>query len=342
MTNFNGAIHHNVEDILANIRSSIADETGSLRAQARPVFPNPAQRLDTAQAEQRREPMLSDEAAEFELPAIFKPGYQPAPEKPNLLGRLSEALKSQQTQPTPVAASPAPTPAPEPDRSRTVIRFEPAGGRTVEPQQPKAVVERFEPRMSANTESEEDVAKRVAAENSTCKREMASFRDSRMSGMGAMSSKPYVPSTDAAPAPYVPPAPTPEPVAVQAPVYIPAPAPQPRAPMFGPIFSPAVQAPAPQAPLPRHEAPQYPVLNSRPPALPDNSLMGGAVEDAAAQMLRPILRQWLTDNMPKIVEKALRSEAGSEMDPHQQHVQQHGHNQGQQLPPVPEVRKTLR
>ena len=342
MTNFNGAIHHNVEDILANIRSSIADETGSLRAQARPVFPNPAQRLDTAQADQRREPMLSDEAAEFELPAIFKPGYQPAPEKPNLLGRLSEALKSQQSQPTPAAAAPAPTPAPEPDRSRTVIRFEPAGARTVEPQQPRAVVERFEPRMSANTESEEDIAKRVAAENASCKREMASFKDSRMSGMSAMSSKPYVPSSDAAPAPYVPPAT--EPVAVQAPVYIPAPAPQPRAPMFGPIFTPAVQAPPVQAPPPRNEAPQYPVLNSRPPALPDNSLMGGAggaVEDAAAQMLRPILRQWLTDNMPKIVEKALRSEAGSDMDPHQS--QPYPHQQQQQpLPPVPEVRKTLR
>jgi cell pole-organizing protein PopZ len=35
------------------------------------------------------------------------------------------------------------------------------------------------------------------------------------------------------------------------------------------------------------------------------------VEDAAAQLLRPILRQWLTENMPKIVEKALRDETGS-------------------------------
>ena len=36
------------------------------------------------------------------------------------------------------------------------------------------------------------------------------------------------------------------------------------------------------------------------------------VEDAAAQLLRPILKQWLTENMPKIVEKALRSESGDD------------------------------
>jgi hypothetical protein len=49
-----------------------------------------------------------------------------------------------------------------------------------------------------------------------------------------------------------------------------------------------------------------------PPRLPEGPVVArtGGVEDAAAQLLRPILRQWLTENMPKIVEKALRDETG--------------------------------
>jgi len=32
------------------------------------------------------------------------------------------------------------------------------------------------------------------------------------------------------------------------------------------------------------------------------------LDGAAAELLRPMLRQWLADNMPRIVEAALRSE----------------------------------
>jgi cell pole-organizing protein PopZ len=32
------------------------------------------------------------------------------------------------------------------------------------------------------------------------------------------------------------------------------------------------------------------------------------MDKAAAELLRPMLRQWLSDNMPRIVEEALRSE----------------------------------
>ena len=44
---------------------------------------------------------------------------------------------------------------------------------------------------------------------------------------------------------------------------------------------------------------------------PDASNVGGAppkMDRAAAELLRPMLRQWLADNMPRIVEDALRSE----------------------------------
>jgi hypothetical protein len=72
-------------------------------------------------------------------------------------------------------------------------------------------------------------------------------------------------------------------------------------------------APEPEArpapPVHRHAAAELPM----PPRLPDFMPMaedGGNVEDAAAQLLRPILRQWLSENMPKIVEKALLTETG--------------------------------
>jgi cell pole-organizing protein PopZ len=52
---------------------------------------------------------------------------------------------------------------------------------------------------------------------------------------------------------------------------------------------------------------------AQPPRLPSLSASSSepeTVEDAAAQLLRPILKQWLSENMPKIVEKALKSESG--------------------------------
>jgi len=35
------------------------------------------------------------------------------------------------------------------------------------------------------------------------------------------------------------------------------------------------------------------------------------LDKAAAELLRPMLRQWLSENMPRIVEEALRSELDS-------------------------------
>ena len=231
MTNYNGVGPHNVESILASIRSTIGDEQD----------PRFAMRADFRHAPAAP---IAEEAAEFELPAIFKPGHAQSGSlgdaRPNLLGRLSDALK-------PVGE--------DVDRSRTVIRFDPAkAGRMIEPPAPVASAARPEPR------SEIDAAIKAAAENADAPRQMASFFDTRMKGMS---------STPAAP---------------------------PREP-------PVAAAPPP---------PPLPPL----PALPDRAdaqALGGAMDDAAAQMLRPILRQWLTENMPKIVEKALRSEAVGEL-----------------------------
>src|SRR6476469_6446205 len=100
MTMMNGA-KHDVEDILASIRTSIADRSPMFESEKREV------RITTL----RGRSTIADEAAEFELPAIFKTAAQQTSERPNLLGRLSEALASSGHQ--------------ERDRSRTVIPFEP-------------------------------------------------------------------------------------------------------------------------------------------------------------------------------------------------------------------------
>ena len=242
MTITNGANHQSVEDLLSSIRTSISDEPGSMR-------PGPSSPMPL---HARREGALGDDNSEFELPAIFKPGHhQTQSEKPNnLFGRLSDAMKS----------------ASEPDRSRTVIRFEPAGGRMIEPPAPVAAVQ---PVASSHTsyptrsEPPADRPENTGQENLPVRREMPSFFDTRLNRIGEMTRQANTPK------PVEPPAP-----AVQAP--------QPP-PLRHPMQQSAADVPAPQA---------------------------GGMEDAAAQLLRPILKQWLTENMPKIVEKALRSEAG--------------------------------
>ncbi|MFT3731343.1 MAG: DUF2497 domain-containing protein [Hyphomicrobium sp.] len=226
MTQINGA-RHDVEDILASIRTSIADRAPMFESEKREV------RVTALRARSA----IAEEAADFELPAIFKTTAQPTSVRPNLLGRLSEAL-----------ATTAPS---ERDRSRTVIPFEPIHGRMLEP----PPVGREEPPR----EDSSIAAEKISAENDSLMRNMPTFFDTRMSRMSS-----------------APPQPQPEPPPVAA-------APPPVQPAF-----------------------------AYPPRLPEQSFAPEepTVEDAAAQLLRPILRQWLSENMPKIVEKALLTETG--------------------------------
>ena len=226
MNMMNGA-KHDVEDILASIRTSIADRSPGFDAERREA------RVTTL----RGRGNVADEALEFELPAIFKAPVQPVAERPNLLGRLSEALGTNAHH------------AQQSDwgrTSRTVIPFEPIHGRMIEP-----------PPVARDTVRETKAAE-VPPKDDGVKRVMTTFFDTRMSRMNLT-----------APAPAPEPEPEPEP-----------------------------------APVHRAFVPE-------PPHLPDSGAVAeSGVEDAAAQLLRPILRQWLTENMPKIVEKALRDETG--------------------------------
>ncbi len=225
MTMMNGA-KHDVEDILASIRTSIADRSPMFESEKREV------RITTL----RGRSAIADEAAEFELPAIFKTAAPNTSERPNLLGRLSEALASSGQQ--------------ERDRSRTVIPFEPAHGRMIEP--PPVT-------LHPAKENDEAAVEKISAENDAMKRNMPTFFDTRLNRMSAMSR---------------------------------------------PVEEPRVEP----APKPAAELPQ-------PPRLPEVRASAvepsDGVDDVAAQLLRPILRQWLTENMPKIVERALMNEAGN-------------------------------
>lgn len=244
MTTSNGANHRTVEDLLSSIRSTIGEEAGGLRQG--PSMPMPSHRDGSA----------ADDHSEFELPAIFKTGHQQHHGRANnLFGRLSDALK--------------PVSPPEPDRSRTVIRFEPAGGRMYEPPQPASSMP---PKDDAI-----DQVNRVATENATSRREMTSFFDTRMSKLGNMAS--YTPPPE-------------KPVEPEPPVQRQA--------------EPPVLTPRPP-PL-NHPMQQSAEQSSSQASSSESS--GGGLEDAAAQLLRPILKQWLSENMPKIVEKALRNESG--------------------------------
>jgi cell pole-organizing protein PopZ len=220
---YNGA-KHDVEDILASIRTSIADRSPGYGLDRR----------DERVRATRSRSAVAEEAMEFELPAIFKTAAEPRPaERPNLLGRLSEALSSNGAQE-------------EWDRSsRTVIPFGPAHGRMIEPP-PET---KREPAARKND--------RGAPRRQDVQRIMPTFYDTRLSRMGEMTHASEVVIEE------------PEEVVVK-------------------------------------EA-------AHPPRLPELSSASGmhdGVEDAAAQLLRPILKQWLTENMPKIVEKALRGEGG--------------------------------
>lgn len=59
------------------------------------------------------------------------------------------------------------------------------------------------------------------------------------------------------------------------------------------------------------------VLHSTLPATTSESALDRHIEDAVADLLRPLLKTWLAENMPKIVERALRREMSERLLPGQ-------------------------
>jgi cell pole-organizing protein PopZ len=239
MTMFSGA-KHDVEDILASIRTSIADRSPGYEMERREAH------VTTL----RGRSIVAEEAMEFELPAIFKTSTRPAAERPNLLGRLSEVLSSNGQQ--------------DWDRPRTVIPFGPAHGRMIEPP-PVA----REPVIDAKPVA----TAKAAIESDGVKRVMVPFCDTRLNRMGGMSS-------------------------FQADEHV--------------EIEVAARQPIVEPPQPPRIPEVASGVHSGAHSSAHSAVHNDGVEDAAAQLLRPILKQWLMENMPKIVEKALRSESGDD------------------------------
>jgi len=291
MTEKNG--QPSMEEILASIRRIISEEPTS--------YPHNGELRGTPIV-LKGDTALED-ASDFDLPAIFRASPPSQVERPApLLGRLTDAIRNATTassdgraalsgdevqvadaEQVGAALSSLKSVRSEAPSERTGLsngKPGPAGaGRAVSP--------------AASSDKLDDEPKRV----------MAPFKDTHFVHMSSPS------APQAAPSPFP---------AFNSPPAAAAPAETPKAPDFGTIVSSPFDR-APSSPPPTQRA--APVAMPPPPlptaeqlrsasdqAPPVNADQTGTIEDATADLLRPMLRQWLADNMPRMVEKALHIE----------------------------------
>lgn len=301
-----------MEEILASIRRIIAEEPAS---QTHGDFRG-------GQPIMLKGDGVLEDAGDFDLPAIFRSSTTTAaPERPApLLGRLSDAIRSATTASSEPhvngaahdEASDVNGASAEPIQDYSLSSLKPihVNGTNGHHQHlgdlngvrhmngSHAGLNGHD--VSAAAPSPAPAANGAAAEP---KREMASFKDTKFMRMSS------APTTVAPVAP--------------APVS-PAPVEMARAPVEGVSAPMAVEDVVPVMP----EAPIVPeaivapqVVAMPPPPLPasateDAAAEGvGSIEDTTADLLRPMLRQWLADNMPRMVEKALHIEIAESVKP---------------------------
>jgi len=304
MTEKNG--QPSMEEILASIRRIIAEEPAS--------HPH--------NGELRGTPIMLkgdgalEDAGEFDLPAIFRASPPPATERQTpLLGRLTDAIRSATTPSQPETRNSEelqPAEAAEVGAGAGESGF--GGLSSLKPTRPEVASESarsfngVSPGQPAPPASGTSGAFPTMASGGKSgdepKRVMAPFKDTHFMRMSAP------PSAEA---------PSPTPLPAPAPV---APLPEPAVPMdFGAIVPgqidrnslinnpnstpPVVQA-APMAMPPPPLPPGDPSQHAHVP--PSGGEETGTIEDTTADLLRPMLRQWLADNMPRMVEKALHIE----------------------------------
>lgn len=325
MTEKNG--QPSMEEILASIRRIIAEE---------PTGPHPNSELRGTPIMLKGDGVLED-AGDFDLPAIFRSSPPAQTERPTpLLGRLTDAIRgATAAQPEPRSSlngeelahaeavdggtlSSEPTYAYSGLSSLKPVRAVDAGpanpphymdGAPFAPEAAPVTHQAAPPQPTASGGPSGPEPKRV----------MAAFKDTHFLRM----------STPAEAAPASVPAPAAPPVVEAAPL----PAPEPVTPVDFSAIIPgqfdrsalaAVQTTPPPisdpaAPVPQAAAAHTVVAMPPPPPLPGehNALVvsgasgheeTGSIEDTTADLLRPMLRQWLADNMPRMVEKALHIE----------------------------------
>lgn len=306
MTEKNG--QPSMEEILASIRRIIAEEpeshpySGELRGT--PIM----LKGDT----------VLEDASDFDLPAIFRASPPVAVERPApLLGRLTDAIRS-------AATTQAETDAEELRNAKPVkpgvgaVNGSSAGlsslasarnGNAHEPSSPAPLGSRAADHGHAST-SNAAAAVPSATSAAEPKRVMAPFKDTHFMRMS--------------PAPAELPA-SPAPVAVEV-------AAQPTQPVREESLKDLIAAPirtdrsafmesvAEIAPPHMDATPPPPLLSVEEHGTAEAAALAAMspertnpeaaenIDDATADLLRPMLRQWLADNMPRMVEKALHIE----------------------------------
>lgn len=309
MTEKNG--QPSMEEILASIRRIISEEPAdaiSLDFGGKSEAPAPDGALD--------------EPSEFELPSMFRAGPQPVDKPGPLLGRLTEAIRgtavngaagdarhaaafaTDVASPVGSAAAPAPSRVEQPYHEASALSaLRLAGGER------RAENELHAPRPVAAVVPSvpEPQMPMAAATGGEVKRQMVPFMDQRFQRMTAPGPAPVAPASVA---PLSAPVPEARP-AVDFGAIVPGQmdhAPQQARPLYpapGPHYN--GQAVGPQGYAPGGES--HATYQDAPAArAPSTDHQAGGFEDATAELLRPMLRQWLAENMPRMVEKALHIE----------------------------------
>lgn len=321
MTEKNG--QPSMEEILASIRRIIAEEpvshahNGELRGT--PIMLKGDSALD--------------DAGDFDLPAIFRSSPPPPTERVTpLLGRLTDAIRSATTTATSETRSGTNGEAYHADIAGTASAAATDGGLSslkssrpdtapVEPLRPiNGTPVAHEPAPSPGYSGVFPAAAPSDPKPvDEPRRVMAAFKDTHFTRMASVAQDAPAPSPMPSPAPIAPAAPAPEPS---------------RPADFGSIvpgqfnraspingYHQAPQAYASPEPIVAPPPNVAPVIVPPPPPPPGDSAYNalvvmpppggeetGTIEDTTADLLRPMLRQWLADNMPRMVEKALHIE----------------------------------
>lgn len=273
-----------MEEILASIRRIIAEE---------PAEPVPAE-MGAALASRAAEISL-EEGGDFELPSMFRPNQANGSERATPGGgRLSDALKN--ASPFGEGSPSAKAPAKEAEPGTGFAQAAPAQA-SVKPQDAasNAALSSLKPvRTDAAPVAPAAFPEPPAPSKTDVRRVMAPFKDTRFSMMSAPTGLVTPPPPSSAPAAVD--------VAQAAPVMVPRAEPSPalQAPVVAPPVAPGPLSPPPLAQPPRAAAAPAPAA--------DPAAGSGSIEDTTAELLRPMLRQWLSENMPRMVEKALHIE----------------------------------
>lgn len=297
--------------------TSEPDKTGQAKptAQARAMDKMLTARIAAAKVAPPPEPLPAAPVVIAAMPEVREPETAAAPEQPaamladdlddlietddakSALGMLAAGLAASPPSPQPTVPPAAEPVAADADDVPTMIVM-PAAVAAAEAEPAAPAAARSEPPAPPPSPSNKPAEARPAAPE---KKLLAEALPARIvSAPAAAAPPPAAATTEAAPrAAVAQPSPQRPAVSTAAPLLpsLMAMVPQPAAPAAAAVPTPAAPAPA---------APVSAASNIAP--LERQTVGVRTIEDMVAELLRPMLREWLAENMPRIVEKALRIE----------------------------------